>query len=95
MFNLFDEIFAPGRRHTEEERNRLALTREDPGDGAPGGGPIDLASGKVTIRRPAAGGAEAAGRAGGAEAAGRAEAAGGERPGAAAPPPEARGGTEE
>ncbi|WP_435600296.1 DUF6191 domain-containing protein [Streptomyces sp. C10-9-1] len=84
MFNLFDEIFAPGRRHTEEERNRLALTREDPGDGAPGGGPIDLASGKVTIRRPAAGGAEAADGA---------EAAGGERPGAAAPPPEARGDT--
>ncbi|WP_432123819.1 DUF6191 domain-containing protein [Streptomyces sp. C10-9-1] len=83
MFNLFDEIFAPGRRHTEEERNRLALTREDPGDGAPGGGPIDLASGKVTIRRPAAGRADGA------------EAAGGERPGAAAPPPEARGGTEE
>ncbi|WP_432247777.1 DUF6191 domain-containing protein [Streptomyces sanyensis] len=78
MFNLFDEIFAPGRRHTEEERNRLALTREDPGDGAPGG-PIDLASGKVTIRRPAADGAEAAY---------------GERPGADAPPPEARGATE-
>ncbi|MFJ3931272.1 MULTISPECIES: DUF6191 domain-containing protein [unclassified Streptomyces] len=80
MFNLFDEIFAPGRRHTEEERNRLALTREDPGDGAPGGGPIDLASGKVTIRRPAADGSEAAD---------------GERPGAEARHPEARGGTEE
>lgn len=50
MFNAFEEIFAPGRKHTDDERNRLALTRVDVGDGDPGRGPIDLASGKVTVR---------------------------------------------
>ncbi|MFC7975009.1 DUF6191 domain-containing protein [Streptomyces cinereoruber] len=48
------ELFAPGRRHTEEERQRLALTREDAGDADPGRGPIDLRSGRVTIRVPRA-----------------------------------------
>ncbi|MFD7975803.1 DUF6191 domain-containing protein [Streptomyces sp. NPDC059071] len=48
-----EELFAPGRKHTEDERQRLALTREDIGDGDPHRGPIDLASGKVTIRIPA------------------------------------------
>ncbi|MGW0701850.1 DUF6191 domain-containing protein [Streptomyces sp. NPDC002867] len=52
MFHTFDEFFAPGRRHTDEERQRLALTRADVGDGDPGSGPIDLASGRVTIRVP-------------------------------------------
>ncbi|MEU1310366.1 DUF6191 domain-containing protein [Streptomyces cinnamoneus] len=50
MFNVFEEVFAPGRKHTEEEGNRLELTREDPGDGDPGKGPIDLDSGQVVIR---------------------------------------------
>ena len=50
MFNAFEEIFAPGRKHTDDERNRLALTRVDVADGDPGRGPIDLASGKVTVR---------------------------------------------
>ncbi|GGW46430.1 DUF6191 domain-containing protein [Streptomyces xantholiticus] len=54
MFNAFEEIFAPGRKHTDDERNRLALTRVDVGDGDPGRGPVDLASGKVTVRPPAA-----------------------------------------
>ncbi|MEV5489424.1 DUF6191 domain-containing protein, partial [Streptomyces bobili] len=45
MFNMFDELFAPGRKHTRDERNRLELTREDVGDADPGHGPIDLASG--------------------------------------------------
>ncbi|MFF3291465.1 DUF6191 domain-containing protein [Streptomyces sp. NPDC003023] len=49
MFNAFDEMFAPGRKHTDDERNRLALTRVDVGDGDPGRGPIDLDSGKVTV----------------------------------------------
>ena len=53
MFNLMEELFAPGRKHTDEERQRLALTREDLGDADPHKGPIDLASGKVTIRVPA------------------------------------------
>ncbi|MFJ1579568.1 DUF6191 domain-containing protein [Streptomyces sp. NPDC088182] len=54
MFNLIEELFAPGRKHTDEERKRLELTRVDVDDNDPGRGPIDLASGKVTIRPPAA-----------------------------------------
>lgn len=50
MFNPFEELFAPGRKHTRDEQNRLALTREDVGDADPGRGPIDLASGKVVVR---------------------------------------------
>jgi len=52
MFNMFDELFAPGRKHTTDEQNRLELTREDVGDGDPGRGPIDLTSGKVVVRPP-------------------------------------------
>ncbi|MEV8550903.1 DUF6191 domain-containing protein [Streptomyces glaucescens] len=52
MFNPFEELFAPGRKHTRDERNRLEMTREDVGDADPGRGPIDLASGKVVVRRP-------------------------------------------
>lgn len=52
MFNMFEELFAPGRKHTQDEQNRLELTREDVGDGDPGRGPIDLTSGKVVVRRP-------------------------------------------
>ncbi|MFI9614124.1 DUF6191 domain-containing protein [Streptomyces sp. NPDC052023] len=52
MFNVFEELFAPGRKHTRDERNRLELTRQDAGDGDPGRGPIDLASGKVVVRAP-------------------------------------------
>ncbi|MEV2217223.1 DUF6191 domain-containing protein [Streptomyces sp. NPDC050997] len=50
MFNMFEELFAPGRKHTRDEQNRLELTREDVGDGDPGRGPIDLTSGKVVVR---------------------------------------------
>ncbi|MFF3320924.1 DUF6191 domain-containing protein [Streptomyces sp. NPDC002889] len=50
MFNVLEECFAPARKHTDEERNRLALTRVDVGDNDPARGPIDLASGKVTVR---------------------------------------------
>ncbi|MEU8948550.1 DUF6191 domain-containing protein [Streptomyces sp. NPDC048489] len=49
---MFDEIFAPGRKHTEDERKRLELTRVDLNDGDPGRGPIDLSSGKVVVRPP-------------------------------------------
>lgn len=52
MFNFFEEIFAPGRRHAAEERKRLELSRVDLGVGDPGRGPIDLASGKVVVRAP-------------------------------------------
>ncbi|MFF9326912.1 DUF6191 domain-containing protein [Streptomyces sp. NPDC014776] len=54
MFNVFEEVFAPGRKHTRDEQKRLELTREDVGDGDPGRGPIDLASGKVVVRPPRA-----------------------------------------
>ncbi|WP_062641845.1 DUF6191 domain-containing protein [Streptomyces maremycinicus] len=50
MFNAFEDLFAPGRKHTRDEQNRLELTREDVGDGDTGRGPIDLASGKVVVR---------------------------------------------
>ncbi|MFF6804259.1 DUF6191 domain-containing protein [Streptomyces sp. NPDC012616] len=50
MFNAFEELFSPGRKHTRDEQNRLELTREDVGDADPGRGPIDLASGKVVVR---------------------------------------------
>ncbi|MBC9723484.1 DUF6191 domain-containing protein [Streptomyces sp. TRM68367] len=53
MFNAFEELFAPGRKHTRDEQKRLELTREDVGDNDPGRGPIDLASGKVVVRPPA------------------------------------------
>lgn len=56
MFNLMEELFAPGRKHTDDERQRLALTREDMGDGDPHRGPIDLTSGKVVMRLPGAAG---------------------------------------
>lgn len=52
MFNALEELFAPGRKHTRDEQKRLELTRVDVGDADPGRGPIDLASGKVTMRRP-------------------------------------------
>lgn len=52
MFDSMAELFAPGRRHTEEELRRQALTREDPGDADPSRGPIDLTSGRVTIQAP-------------------------------------------
>ncbi|UXY30106.1 DUF6191 domain-containing protein [Streptomyces sp. HUAS TT20] len=52
MFNIFDDLFAPGRKHTRDEANRLELTREDVGDNDPGRGPIDLESGRVVVRRP-------------------------------------------
>ncbi|MFB7913024.1 DUF6191 domain-containing protein [Streptomyces sp. NPDC056061] len=57
VFNFFEEIFAPGRRHAAEERKRLELSRVDLGVGDPGRGPIDLASGKVVVRAPGADGA--------------------------------------
>ncbi|MFH8222823.1 DUF6191 domain-containing protein [Streptomyces sp. NPDC018057] len=59
MFNAFEELFAPGRKHTHDEQKRLELSREDIGDNDPGRGPIDLASGKVVVRPP--GSAAAAG----------------------------------
>ncbi|MGW0417180.1 DUF6191 domain-containing protein [Streptomyces collinus] len=63
MFNAFEELFAPGRKHTHDEQKRLELTREDVGDADPARGPIDLASGKVVVRHP---GQPAAGDEGGA-----------------------------
>lgn len=55
MFNFFEELFAPGRKHAAEEQRRLELSRVDLGIGDPARGPIDLTSGKVVVRRPDAG----------------------------------------
>jgi hypothetical protein len=52
VFNMFEELFAPGRKHTNDERKRLELSRVDLNDGDPGRGPIDLTSGKVVVRLP-------------------------------------------
>ncbi|QGV78353.1 hypothetical protein EIZ62_08960 [Streptomyces ficellus] len=52
MFNVLEQLFAPGRKHTDDELRRLELTREDLGDTDPARGPIDLASGTVTVRVP-------------------------------------------
>ncbi|MEU1201912.1 DUF6191 domain-containing protein [Streptomyces sp. NPDC005813] len=49
---MFEELFAPGRKHTNDERKRLELSRVDLTDGDPGRGPIDLSSGKVVVRLP-------------------------------------------
>ncbi|MGA4999830.1 DUF6191 domain-containing protein [Streptomyces arboris] len=54
MFNFFEELFAPGRKHGADERKRLELSRVDVAAGDPGRGPIDLTSGKVTVRAPEA-----------------------------------------
>ncbi|WP_234477550.1 DUF6191 domain-containing protein [Streptomyces sp. MBT65] len=51
---MFEELFSPGRKHTQDEANRLELTRVDVADGDPGRGPIDLESGKVVVRLPEA-----------------------------------------
>lgn len=53
MFNAFEELFAPGRKHTHDEQKRLELNREAVGDNDPGRGPIDLRSGKAVVRPPA------------------------------------------
>lgn len=50
LFNLIEELFAPGRKHTDEERNRLEVTLDEVGSNDPGKGPIDLESGHVVIR---------------------------------------------
>nr|WP_206439252.1 DUF6191 domain-containing protein [Streptomyces scabichelini] len=50
---MIEQLFAPGRKHTDDERKRLELTRVDLNDGDPGRGPIDLTSGKVVVRLPA------------------------------------------
>ncbi|WP_234382594.1 MULTISPECIES: DUF6191 domain-containing protein [unclassified Streptomyces] len=50
MFNMIEELFNPGRKHTDDEKKRLELSRTDVSDGDPGRGPIDLDSGKVLIR---------------------------------------------
>ncbi|MFI8994219.1 DUF6191 domain-containing protein [Streptomyces sp. NPDC053542] len=54
MFPLAEELFAPGRKHTEDERRKLSLVVTDVGDSDPGLGPSDLASGRVVVRLPRA-----------------------------------------
>ncbi|SCK35860.1 hypothetical protein H181DRAFT_02980 [Streptomyces sp. WMMB 714] len=52
MFNLIEELFSPGRRHTDDERRRQEHTRVEQGSDDPGRGPVDLTSGQVVIRPP-------------------------------------------
>lgn len=52
MFNLIEELFAPGRRHTDDERRRQEHTRVEDGSNDPGRGPVDLTSGHVVVRPP-------------------------------------------
>ncbi|MFD9084037.1 DUF6191 domain-containing protein [Streptomyces erythrochromogenes] len=47
---MIEELFNPGRKHTNDEKKRLELSRTDVGDNDPGRGPIDLDSGRVLIR---------------------------------------------
>ncbi|WCD88829.1 DUF6191 domain-containing protein [Streptomyces xanthophaeus] len=47
---MIEQLFSPGRKHTDEEKKRLELSRVDLNDGDPGRGPIDLESGTVVIR---------------------------------------------
>ncbi|MFD9521143.1 DUF6191 domain-containing protein [Streptomyces sp. NPDC059979] len=47
---MIEELFNPGRKHTNDEKKRLELSRTDVNDNDPGRSPIDLASGKVLIR---------------------------------------------
>lgn len=62
MFNFFEELFAPGRKHVAEEQKRLELSRVDVAAGDPARGPIDLTSGKVTVRAPECGDGPAPGQ---------------------------------
>ncbi|MFF8961094.1 DUF6191 domain-containing protein [Streptomyces sp. NPDC014894] len=86
-----NELFAPSRRHTEEERQRLEITRDDAGDADPGRGPIDLRSGVVLIRMPGARDAPAESGAPAAPADPGTEAAPGAQPGSGAAPAEPSG----
>jgi hypothetical protein len=52
VFNVVEELFAPGRKHTDEERQKMSLVVDDVGEGDPGQGPMDLASGTVVVRAP-------------------------------------------
>jgi hypothetical protein len=49
----FDGLFSPGAIHWQQEKQRMAMMRENPESGDPPFGPIDLISGKVVIRRAA------------------------------------------
>ncbi|MFD9208354.1 DUF6191 domain-containing protein [Streptomyces sioyaensis] len=52
MFNVVEELFAPGRKHTDEERQKMSLVVDDVGDADPAKGPIDLSSGTVVVKAP-------------------------------------------
>ncbi|NUR57442.1 MAG: hypothetical protein HOV87_01825 [Catenulispora sp.] len=48
-----DGLFSPGSIHWQQEKQRMAMMRENPESGDPPFGPIDLLSGTVVIRQPA------------------------------------------
>ncbi|GAA2016515.1 hypothetical protein GCM10009839_10140 [Catenulispora yoronensis] len=47
-----DGLFSPGSIHWQQEKQRIAMMRDNPESGDPPFGPIDLVSGKVVIRQP-------------------------------------------
>jgi hypothetical protein len=49
---LFEELFSPGAKHRDNERNRLTVARDDDQENG-GPGPIDFKRGVVVIRVPA------------------------------------------
>ncbi|MGA4542321.1 DUF6191 domain-containing protein [Uniformispora flossi] len=49
---LFEELFSPGAKHRDDERNRLTVARDDDQENG-GPGPIDFKRGVVVIRVPA------------------------------------------
>ncbi|AHH20446.1 hypothetical protein NONO_c56660 [Nocardia nova SH22a] len=50
-FEQFDAVFDNGKRYEFDERRTVLMHRENPGDGSPGGPDVDLASGRVRMRR--------------------------------------------
>jgi len=47
-----DGLFSPASIHWQQEKQRMAMMRENPESGDPPWGSIDLLSGKVVIRQP-------------------------------------------
>ena len=49
MLDMLHDVFNPGGKHAEDERQRLEHTRVIEGDHGPGRGPIDLDCGLAVL----------------------------------------------
>lgn len=49
MLGPVEELFNPGAKHADDERERLEHTRVVEGGHGPGCGPVDLESGQIVI----------------------------------------------